>query len=295
MIDILKKLIPKFKGGFSGVYPLTDSSYLLATMDGVGTKVRIAINNDMHERVGEDLVNHCVNDVIVCGGNPKLFLDYLAFNTVDDVIFSRIIKSIRKTCSKYGVELLGGETAGMGNFYKVNEYDVCGTMIGFVDKKDYIDGSAVKRGDIIIGLPSNGLHTNGYTMARKLLTVGEFQFSEYHTELLLKPHICYKNVVDKIKSKIQIKSMAHITGGGFSNIDRTLPDNLSANLFYSWKFPDIFKILQDASVDRGIDVDFYSEFNMGIGFTIVIDPNDLPVLKKITRNFEVIGEISDKK
>jgi phosphoribosylformylglycinamidine cyclo-ligase len=291
MIDILKKIIPNFKNDFSGVYPLNEKSYLLATTDGVGTKVRLAINNDQHERVAEDLVNHCVNDIIVCGGEPKLFLDYLAFNAIDDKIFERILKSIRKACSKYGVTLLGGETAQMGDFYKKNEYDVCGTMIGFVDKENFIDGSTVKEGDLIIGLPSNGLHTNGYTMARKLLTVDGFQFSEDHAKLLLQPHICYKNIVDKIKSKIKIKSMAHITGGGFMNLGRTLPKNVATKLYYSWPIPEIFKILQQKAQELKMDVNFYSEFNMGIGMTLVIDPKDLRELRRAARKSEVIGEI----
>jgi phosphoribosylformylglycinamidine cyclo-ligase len=250
---------------------------LVASVDGVGTKLKIAFAMDKHDTVGMDLVNHCVNDIAVLGARPLFFLDYVGCERLEARVFQQLLRGLSRACRSAGCALLGGETAQMPGMYRKGEYDLAGCIVGVVDRAKIIDGKNIKSGDAILGLPSNGLHTNGYSLARKILvekmrlkassplpgatiTVGEE---------LLRIHKNYQPVLSKITAGV-IKGLAHITGGGLiDNVPRILPSNCDAVIeTKSWRMPPIFQILQK---NGGVDAEeMYQVFNMGIGMVAIV-------------------------
>jgi phosphoribosylformylglycinamidine cyclo-ligase len=268
-------------GGFGGLFrasfPGMRNPVLVASVDGVGTKLKIAFAMDKHDTVGADLVNHCVDDIAVLGARPLFFLDYIGCEKLEPRVFQQLLRGFSRACRAAGCALLGGETAQMPGMYRKGEYDLAGCIVGVVDRTKIIDGSGIKPGDVILGLASNGLHTNGYSLAREILfrkmqlkvtsrlpgsgkTVGQE---------LLRGHKNYQPFLAKIPSGM-IKGLAHITGGGLiDNLPRILPWNCDAVIeTRSWRVPGIFEILQrNGKVNR---IEMYQVFNMGIGMVAIV-------------------------
>ncbi|HVP07796.1 MAG TPA: phosphoribosylformylglycinamidine cyclo-ligase [Candidatus Acidoferrum sp.] len=274
--------IGSFGGFYKAHFPKMKSPVLVSSTDGVGTKLKLACMIRRHNTVGEDLVNHCVNDILVHGARPLFFLDYIGIHKLEPPIVAEIVSGLARACSAQGMALIGGETAEMPDIYQVGDYDLAGTIIGVVDEPKIINGSTIKNGDICIGLPSTGLHTNGYTLARKVVfEIAKLRPEDKIPELkssvadaLMAVHRCYASVVFKLLEKFSIHGMAHITGGGLpGNLNRILPDNLDAEVVKgSWPVLPIFEYLQAAgSLDRE---DIYSAFNMGIGYVLVVAEKD---------------------
>jgi phosphoribosylformylglycinamidine cyclo-ligase len=274
-------------GGFGGLFAPNFSGMhepiLVASIDGVGTKLKIAFAMNKHDTVGADLVNHCVNDIAVLGARPLFFLDYIGCGKLEPRIFDQLLHGFARGCRFAGCALIGGETAQMPGMYRKGEYDLAGCIVGVVDRARIIDGSDIKPGDAILGLASNGLHTNGYSLARKILfkkmrlKIGSRLPGSNVTvgEELLRVHKNYQLRLAKATSGI-IKGLAHITGGGLiDNLPRILPKNCDAVIdTKSWRVPPIFQILQ-----RHGDVDpaeMYQVFNMGIGMVAIVSEGDVP-------------------
>jgi phosphoribosylformylglycinamidine cyclo-ligase len=276
-------------GGFGGLFALNARKYkqpvLVSSVDGVGTKLKIAFAMDRHDTIGQDLVNHCVNDIAVLGAEPLFFLDYLGTGKLEAHVFTDIIKGFAKACAENKCALIGGETAQMPGFYQAGEYDVSGTIVGVVEKGRMLDGKAIKRGDAVIGLASSGLHTNGYSLARKIFFEDlKLQPRDYVPDLsntigdeLLKVHVSYGPLVQKLLKKFNarnnrvIKGLAHITGGGFvDNIPRVLPRNCDVVIRRkSWEMLPIFQLIVE---DGGVkEEELYQVFNMGIGMVVIVD------------------------
>ncbi|MCK9555340.1 phosphoribosylformylglycinamidine cyclo-ligase [bacterium] len=295
-------------GGFGGLYELPKNKYeepvLVSSIDGVGTKLKVAVMAGKHDTVGMDIVNHCVNDIVVQGARPLFFMDYVGMGKLEKTVFDQIIDGIVTACDKSDCVLLGGETAEMPGLYGEGEYDLVGCITGIVDKKKIIEGKEIKPGDKIIGLQSTGLHTNGYSLARKVLFVkGQFAINDNIPELgrtvaeeLLMPHKSYGNLILSLLEKFKIKGMAHITGGGFvDNIPRMLPGDCSANIFRnSWKVLPIFGLI--SSVGNIDEIEMYRTFNCGIGMVIVVEAemadDILAEIKKQKEEGFLIGEIA---
>lgn len=266
---------------------------LVSSVDGVGTKLKIAIESGIHTTIGQDLVNHCVNDIAVCGAKPLYFMDYMAFGKLNPTVASQIVSGFAVACKENKVSLIGGETAEMPGVYQKNDYDLAGTIVGIVEKKNIITGKNTKRGDILVGFPSNGLHTNGYSLARKVL-LEKFDLNDTFDNLqnnlkdeLLKIHKSYLKIIRKIVKKISVKGFSHITGGGIiSNTNRILPDNLRISIDWnSWEVPPIFKLIQDTG--NISDAEMRKVFNMGIGLIAIIRSRDLERIVDISQS---IGE-----
>jgi phosphoribosylformylglycinamidine cyclo-ligase len=275
-------------GGFGGLFRPDLAAYeepvLVASTDGVGTKLKVAFAMRRHDTVGADLVNHCVNDILVQGARPLFFLDYVATGKVEPGLIESVIEGIARACRENGTALIGGETAEMPGFYREGEYDIAGTIVGVVEKGKILDGSAIAAGDIALGLPSAGLHTNGYTLARKVFfeTMGkrpEDRIAELGKrpigDVLLDPHLSYLRAMESLLAEGLVHGMAHLTGGGFyDNIPRVLPAGLSVTIKAgSWTVPAVFEVLQ-----REGDVSFeemHRVFNMGIGMVVFVAPQDL--------------------
>jgi phosphoribosylformylglycinamidine cyclo-ligase len=261
-------------GGFGGLFKLDTSKYknpvLVSSTDGVGSKLKLAFKYDTHYDVAHDLVNHCVNDIIVTGAEPLFFLDYIGMNKLNEEVFNELLLGFSDACSYNNCALIGGETAQLPDLYAENEYDLSGTIVGVVDQDNIIDGSKVIEGDYIIGLQSNGLHTNGYTLARKAL--GDSLVDKYAGELL-SIHLSYFNAFNACRQ--YIKAAAHITGGGLiDNIPRTLPPQFRAVIEKkSWTVPNIFRHIQCAN--NISEEEMYKVFNMGIGMTWIVSPDDV--------------------
>jgi phosphoribosylformylglycinamidine cyclo-ligase len=267
-------------GSFGGLFELGSSvkdPVLVASADGVGTKLKVAFMTGIHDTVGIDLVNHCVNDILVQGARPLFFLDYLATGRLAPDVAEQIVKGVAAACRENGCALLGGETAEMPGFYADGEYDIAGFIVGVVSRERVIDGGTIGAGDRLIGLPSSGLHTNGYSLARRLvfdvmkLDVGSRveELGATVGEALLWPHRSYLPVVGPLLDRGVIKGMAHITGGGLTeNIPRTLPAGLGVSIDRaSWTIPPIFRWLQRAGqID---DAEMLRAFNMGVGMVLV--------------------------
>jgi phosphoribosylformylglycinamidine cyclo-ligase len=274
-------------GGFGGLFALNARKFkqpvLVSSVDGVGTKLKIAFAMNRHDTIGQDLVNHCVNDIAVLGAEPLFFLDYLGTGKLEPDVFTEIIKGFAKACAENNCALIGGETAQMPGFYREGEYDVSGTIVGVVEKKRMLDGKSIRPGDAVIGLASSGLHTNGYSLARKIFFDElKLQPQDYLPDLsntigdeLLKVHVSYGPLVQKLLRKFNghdpraIKGLAHITGGGFiDNIPRVLPRNCDVVIRKgSWERLPIFDLLaQKGGVN---EQELYQVFNMGIGMVLV--------------------------
>jgi phosphoribosylformylglycinamidine cyclo-ligase len=272
-------------GSFGGLFELDRESYrepvLVSSTDGVGTKLKVAFMTGRHDTVGADLVNHCVNDILVQGARPLFFLDYLATGRLSPALAEQVISGVACGCRENGCALIGGETAEMPGFYADGEYDLAGFIVGIVERARIVDGRRIAPGDALIALPSAGLHTNGYSLARRVL----FDMSRFTTEtvrpelgasvgeVLLAPHRSYLGGVGPLLEAGLVKGMAHITGGGITeNLPRVLPDGCAATLDAgSWRVPPIFTLLQKlGSIE---DREMFRAFNMGVGLILVCEPS----------------------
>lgn len=281
-------------GGFGGLFHADFSGMkepvLVSSVDGVGTKLKIAFATGRHDTVAQDLVNHCVDDIAVLGARPLFFLDYIGAEKLEPDVFEQIISGFSKACKAAGCALIGGETAQMPGMYKKGEYDLAGTIVGVVDRSEILDGSHIRNGDVVLGLPSNGLHTNGYSLARKVL-FGKLQLKidslveglpKPLGEELLRVHRNYLPTLARLPDGM-IKGLAHITGGGLvDNLPRVLPKNCDAVIDTTlWKPPALFQLIQDGGkIDRE---EMYQVFNMGIGMTIVVSGENLKEAIRLTR------------
>jgi phosphoribosylformylglycinamidine cyclo-ligase len=280
--------IGSFGGMFDGAFPQLAQPVLVASADGVGTKLKIAFATGVHNTVGRDLVNHCVNDILVQGARPLFFLDYIATGKLSPEVVASIVEGVTNGCRENGCVLLGGETAEMPGFYQDGEYDIAGFIVGVVDRGQIIDGKSIVPGDVLLALPSAGLHTNGYSLARKLF----FEVAGYEPqtqlvdlgmsagEALLLPHLSYLKPLDSLLGGKLIKGLAHITGGGLTdNIPRILPEGTAVQIEKSsWPTPLLFELLQ--RLGNVSDSEMYRTFNMGIGMVIVCANADAEAIKK---------------
>jgi len=287
-------------GLFGSMFQLKgyDEPVLVSSTDGVGTKLKIASLSGKNDTVGMDIVNHCVNDILCCGAEPLFFLDYIAMGKLRPKQIEAIISGMVRACQEAGCSLIGGETAEMPGIYSQENYDLVGFIVGVVEKKDIIDGSSIAPDDVILGLPSSGLHTNGYSLARRIFDIDANPscLNKFYPELgkslgeeLLQVHRCY---YPQLKPALPlIKGIAHITGGGFiGNIPRVLPQGVAAHLHKaSWDIPPIFKLIQEKGAIE--EAEMYRVFNMGIGMTIVCSPRQVAQIVTILPQAKVIGEI----
>ncbi|MGH9880118.1 MAG: phosphoribosylformylglycinamidine cyclo-ligase, partial [Pyrinomonadaceae bacterium] len=279
--------IGSFGGMFDGAFPQLKRPVLVASADGVGTKLKIAFLTGIHNTVGRDLVNHCVNDILVQGARPLFFLDYIATGKLSPETVASIVEGITNGCRENGCVLLGGETAEMPGFYGAGEYDVAGFIVGVVDKDKVIDGKLIAPGNVVLGLPSVGLHTNGYSFARKLLfeTAGYAVDTRLEAvgltvgEALLQPHVSYLGALDEVLDSGIIKGLAHITGGGLTdNLPRILPADTAIEISKgTWPILPIFSLMQQ--IGSISDTEMYRSFNMGIGMVIVCAAADARSLR----------------
>jgi len=272
---------------------------LVSSVDGVGTKLKIAFMMNKHDTVGQDLVNHCVNDILVCGAKPLFFMDYYATGKLDNDIAEKVIYGLAKACKENGCSLIGGETAEMPGIYQGSEYDIAGTIVGVVDKSKIIKGDNIKVGNVLIGLPSTGLHTKGYSLARSVF-FPQYKPDCYFEELkntigeeLLKIHKSYLKSFEKIENKIEIRGMSHITGGGIiGNTMRIIPEGLSIKIDWnSWERLPIFSLIQ--KIGDVPEEDMRRTFNLGIGLIIIVDKNDVDLTLSLLKEESaiVIGEV----
>jgi len=292
--------IGSFGGMFDGAFPEIRRPVLVASADGVGTKLKIAFATNTHNTIGQDLVNHCVNDILVQGARPLFFLDYIATGKLSPDVVTGIVAGIAKGCRENNCVLLGGETAEMPGFYGDGEYDVAGFIVGVVDRDKTIDGQSITPGDLVLGLPSIGLHTNGYSLARKLFfDDAGYTPATYLDDLgetigaaLLKPHLSYLPLLEGLIDSGLIKGLAHITGGGLlENIPRILPEGTAVKIRRgSWSVLPIFQLLQD--MGKVEEAEMYRTFNMGIGMVVVCSTRDAAAIRrhseqKGTQTFEI--------
>lgn len=293
-------------GAFGGLHkvPTGKGMILVSSADGVGTKLKVAAMMNKHDTVGQDIVNHCVNDILVQGAKPLFFMDYIGTAKVDPVQFKNVVSGLCKACKENKMALLGGETAEMPGLYPAGEYDLVGTIVGCVKKSELITGKSIRAGDVIIGFPSGGLQTNGFSLARRVI----FDLCQYSWkdklpgtnqtfgEALLAVHKSFLKPVSKLlERKVKITGMAHITGGGFpDNIPRVLPKAVNAEIDRdAWEVPTIFKFIQNqGKVDRD---EMYRVFNMGIGYVVILPKSQLTkatnILKAQHQPYSIIGVI----
>ena len=286
-------------GSFGGLFRPDLSRYqepvLVASADGVGTKLQVAIAAGVHDTVGYDLVAHCVNDILVQGAVPLFFLDYIALGQMDPGRVEAIVAGVARACSEFSCPLLGGETAEMPGTYAAGDYDLAGFIVGVVDASRAITGAEVQEGDLLLGLPSTGLHTNGYSLARKVLfeTLGHTVDTEIPNlggrlgVALLAPHKSYLAALEPLIERRQIRAMAHITGGGFpGNIPRVLPKGLGARIrCSSWDVPALFRLIQSGGQIAADEM--FRTFNMGIGMVVVVAPS---AVHEVEHSLERRGE-----
>jgi len=318
-IDALKTIVEQTQsenvlrrlGLFSGFYQIDLKKYqdpvLVSSIDGVGTKVKIAEMAGSYESVGIDLVNHCVNDIMVCGADPLFFLDYIAVDKLSSRMIQEIVGGMAQACKLAGCALVGGETAEMPGVYRENNFDLAGAIVGIVEKSNIIDGRNIKEKDVLIGLCSNGLHTNGFSLVRKILfEENRFSINQSIDSLgvtfadeLLKIHKSYGYVIRKMRSLPGVHGIAHITGGGIAgNTNRLIDKNLRLNIdWHSWDIPPIFKFLQtEGNIP---DADMRTAFNLGIGLVVVADEHHIGSVQDICRSVGeetmIIGVVESKK
>jgi phosphoribosylformylglycinamidine cyclo-ligase len=273
-------------GPFAGLYALSGGGHLAASADGVGTKIKVAIAAGVHRGIGTDIVNHCVNDIATAGARPLFFLDYFATGRLDPEVFAQLIEGMTDACREAGCALLGGETAEMPGVYALGDYDLAGFIVGLVEPGGRADPNEIRVGDVIVGLPSSGLHTNGYSLVRKVFE--DVPLTKVYPELgrplgeeLLEPHRSYLATLRSIRWK----GAAHITGGGIlGNLPRCLPDGLGARLDRkSWAEPPIFGLVRKRG--RISDDEMLGTFNMGLGMILVVDGKSAPP------GAQVVGEV----
>ena len=279
--------IGSFGGMFDGAFPNLAQPVLVASADGVGTKLKIAFATGVHHTVGRDLVNHCVNDILVQGARPLFFLDYVATGKLSPDVIASVVEGVANGCRENGCVLLGGETAEMPGFYAAGEYDIAGFIVGVVDRAKIIDGKTIAPGDVLLALPSAGLHTNGYSLARKLF----FEVAGYEPqanvpelgttagEALLAPHLSYLRPLEGLLDRGVIKGVAHITGGGLTdNIPRILPAGAAVRIEKgSWPVLPIFELFR--RIGNVAEREMYRTFNMGVGMVIVCASEDVDLIK----------------
>ena len=292
-------------GLFGSLYAFPKKGYinpiLVSSIDGVGTKTLVAKAMKQHEGIGYDVVSHCANDILAQGARPLFFLDYIGTSKLKNKVCLDLIKGMTKACCEVGCSLIGGETAQMPDVYVKGEYDLVGCIIGIIEKNKIIKGSKIKKRDILIGLKSNGLHTNGFTLARNVL-LKKYKIYSYVKSLkttigkaLLKPHKNYNKDILKLSKIVSIKGLAHITGGGLlDNIPRILPKGLGVSIDQSkWEVLPIYKLIQETGNVPKIDM--YRTFNMGIGMVIILDKKYKNIVLKTIKNSYLIGEVVKKK
>ena len=289
-------------GGFGGLFQPNfkgmKQPVLVSSVDGVGTKLKIAFATNRHDTIGQDLVNHCINDIAVIGARPLFFLDYIGGEKLDPPVFKQILKGFAKACKEGGCALIGGETAQMPGMYQKGEYDVAGTIVGVVDRPKMLDGSKVRKGDVLIGLKGNGLHTNGYSLARKVfLEKAKLPLDKPASGMtqplgkeLLRVHPNYQPLMASLPEGM-LHGAAHITGGGLlDNLPRVLPSGCRASIKRgSWKVPAIFQLIQKLGDIPTEEMD--QVFNMGIGMVLIVSPKQVEEAIRLTRGIR-IGEIT---
>ena len=289
-------------GAFGGLFDATalkgyESPVLVASTDGVGTKTMVAVAAGCYDTIGWDIVNHCINDILVQGAKPLFFLDYIAAPVLTPERIAAVVEGVAAACREAGCALLGGETAEMPGVYAPGEIDLVGTIVGIVEREEIIDGSTIEAGDVVLGLPSNGLHTNGYSLVRKVFA--QVSLDEVIPELgttlgeeLLRVHRSYLAPVQALRGIVRIKGLAHITGGGFiDNIPRILPEGLGVHIeASSWQMPSIFHLIQQRS---GMERDeMYHVFNLGIGMVAIIGCDSVDeALETLNGEASVIGRV----
>jgi phosphoribosylformylglycinamidine cyclo-ligase len=290
-------------GGFFALRGLPRDAVLVSSIDGVGTKLKIAFALDCHSSVGADLVNHCVNDIAVHGAAPLFFLDYLASGRMRPSVVTEVVRGLARACRAVGCALVGGETAEMPGFYPPDEYDLAGCIVGWVRRRDIVDGSRIRPGDVVLGLPSLGLHTNGYSLARKVLLEQEgWKLTENVPELgrtlgeeLLAPHRCYWPVVQPLLAGGLLKGLIHVTGGGITdNTPRVLPSGTQAEIrLGSWPVLPVFQLIE--RYGKVPQSDMLRTFNMGLGLLLVVAGRDAgrvsALLEKQREEFWMVGRI----
>ncbi len=264
-------------GGFAGLHPLDDTRLLAASTDSVGTKLVLARKRGALRNCGADLAAHCINDVLTCGAEPLLFLDYVAANRIELEQVAELVEGAAEVCREAGVALIGGETAELPGIYKEGELDFAGTCVGIVERDEVIDGSRIAAGDSVVGFPSSGVHANGFTLVRRIV-----ELEDYEGEDLLAPTRLYLDDVRKLRARTDVRGLAHVTGGGIlGNLERVLPEGLAADLDWSsWPRPPVFEWLA-----RHVEEDELRRvFNLGIGYVAVVsDPGDALVIGTIVR------------
>jgi phosphoribosylformylglycinamidine cyclo-ligase len=292
-------------GGFFRIGPVGSGATLVASADGVGTKLKVAVLAGRHHGIGADIVNHCVNDILACGASPLFFLDYFATGSLDPEIGATVINSIAETCKELGVALLGGETAEMPGIYQTGDYDLAGFIVGMVAEDEIVDGSAIQQDDLIFGLPSDGFHTNGYSLVRAALGLnGDVETARERlgsdvayaagltlAEALLQPHRCYLQDVRTLLQLGVMRGMAHVTGGGIpGNVSRVVPEGLTAAIDAgSWSPPPIFEYVTERGHINPEEA--FRVFNMGIGFVFVCDPAHARVVRNAAPDAVEIGSV----
>ena len=295
-------------GSFGGCFNLPVNQYddpvLVSSVDGVGTKLLVASMANRHNTIGQCLVNHCVNDILVIGAKPLFFLDYFAAGKLNNDILEKVVYGFSKACKENDCVLIGGETAEMPGFYDDNKYDVSGTIVGITEKDNMLPNRVTEEGNLLVGLYSNGLHTNGYSLARKVL-LSKYKIGEHIDRLgstieneLLKIHRSYLPVMNDILNEPWLRSLSHITGGGIiENTHRVLNENQDIDIDWdSWEWPTIFKMIQE---DGNVKTeDMIRPFNLGIGLVLIIDKNHLSDLdahlKNMNEEYVVIGKVTSK-
>jgi phosphoribosylformylglycinamidine cyclo-ligase len=290
-------------GAFGGLYDAARlhalaAPVLVASTDGVGTKTKVAARLGRWEHIGADLVNHCVNDILVQGAQPLFFLDYVASAQLDPAQVARIVQSMADACRAAGCALLGGETAEMPGVYEPGAVDVVGTIVGLVERAQILDGARIAPGDAVLGLPSSGLHTNGYSLARRVLAALDWDahhdaLSATPGEVLLAPHRCYLEPVARLKQAgVEVRGLAHITGGGVvDNLPRILPAGLGAHIWRgTWPEPPIFGLIQQ--LGNIADAEMFHVFNMGLGMLAVVPPEQVATAQAaLPEGLHVVGEV----
>lgn len=293
-------------GHFGAFYEFDKNEYenpvLVSSVDGVGTKLKVAFLMDKHDTIGQDLVNHCINDIAVCGAKPLYFMDYLAFGKLFPEKAEQIIKGFSIACKENNVALIGGETAEMPGLYAEDEYDVSGTIVGVVEKTKIIDGSKVEKGNVLLGFDSTGLHTNGYSLARKVL-FEKFSFNDRPElleksigEELLSVHRSYLPLITELKNAVDVKAFSHITGGGIiGNTKRVIPEDCNLSIDWdAWQIPPIFRLISETGEISNEEM--RNVFNLGIGLIAVVAEKDVSevkaICKKINEPVRIIGKVN---
>jgi len=271
-------------GGFGGMFRVPADlrkPVLVSSADGVGTKIKVAIDAERHDTIGRDLVNHCVNDILVQGALPLFFLDYVAFGKLDPRVVEAVVAGVASGCKENGCALIGGETAEMPGLYSAPDYDLAGFIVGYVEEDEVLGAHRVQADDVLVALPSSGLHTNGYSLARKIVTDRlKLRMTDVFpggsgsvADVLLAEHKSYLAALKPVLGSVH--AMAHITGGGLpENLDRVLPSTLDAVLdVSSWRVPDVFRVLMEAGQVEPAEM--YRTFNMGVGMVVICAPSDV--------------------